>query len=119
MELNNYFNVKTPDPFPTFFPNMWIEEVMSDLFDISDEAKLLLNPDGTSKMGGSGNTLVSSLKKISEKYPNLEIILECLWDEKIVSSEKENQDFYFFRNGVEKKAPSKIVYVNPFTEVII
>ena len=81
------------------------------------DAGYLLDKYGYTRESGSGYGINGELKEFSMKYPNLTFILSCQWESELVEEGQPGTDYFFFKNGVEKKAESKVVYVNPFTKV--
>jgi hypothetical protein len=75
-----------------------------------------LNKDGKTRESGSGNYIKDELKEFSTKHPGLTFVLACKWESSMVEDGDPSTDFHFFKNGTEKKAEHKIVYVNPFTK---
>jgi hypothetical protein len=79
------------------------------------DAGFLLEEDGDTRESGSGYGLNKEVGLFSKKYPELIFILSCQWESGLVSEGVPGTDYFFFKNGVEKKAKSKVIYINPFT----
>jgi hypothetical protein len=94
-------------------PNFVIEEFVNEYED--GDAGYLLEEDGSTRESGSGYGINGELKEFSKKYPQLTFILSCQWESGLVEEGQPGTDYFFFVNGVEKKAKSKVVYQNPFT----
>ena len=93
-------------------------DVMKDLLAFSEDAKFLLNSDGSTRETGSGYDLAKDIQKVSKSFPNLTLILTCVWDSGLLDEGDVGTDFYFFRNGVKKEAEVQVVWKNPFTQEI-
>jgi hypothetical protein len=96
--------------------NYVISEFVNEYED--GDAGYLLEEDGDSRESGSGYGIDGEVKEFSRKYPNLTFILSCQWESGLVEEGQPGTDYFFFKNGVKKKAESKIVYTNPFTQEI-
>jgi hypothetical protein len=94
-------------------PNFVIEEFVNEYED--GDAGYLLEEDGSTRESGSGYNINKELKEFSKKYPQLTFILSCQWESGLVEEGQPGTDYFFFVNGVKKKAKSKVVYQNPFT----
>jgi len=99
-------------------------EIESDSYDITKElvehykggeCGYLLDEDGDCRESGSGYGINEEIKEFSKKYPSLIFILSCQWEPGLVDEGQPGTDYFFFKNGVEKKAEVKVIYVNPFT----
>lgn len=55
------------------------------------------------------------LEDFSKKYPSLTFILSCQWESGMVEPGEPSTDYTFFVNGIKKKAKSKVIYTNTFT----
>lgn len=80
------------------------------------DAGYLLTETGRTNESGSGYDIKNELKSFSKKYPNLIFRLSCQWESGMVSEGEPGTDYFFVKDGVEKKATAKVVYVNPFTQ---
>lgn len=80
------------------------------------DAGYLLEEDGDTRESGSGYGINGEIKEFSKKYPNLTFILSCQWESGLVDEGKPGTDYFFFKNGIEKMAKSKVIYINPFTK---
>ena len=79
------------------------------------DAGYLLEEDGNTRESGSGYGIEKELEDFSKKYPSLTFILSCQWESGMVEPGEPSTDYIFFVNGIKKKAKSKVIYTNPFT----
>jgi hypothetical protein len=94
-----------------------IEEFVKEYAD--GDAGYLLEDDGSTNESGSGYTIDDEIKEFSKKYSELTFILSCQWESGLSGADEPGTDYFFFKNGVRKKADVKIIYTNPFTNEII
>lgn len=80
------------------------------------DCRYLLDEFGDSRESGSGFNINNEIKDFSKKYPSLTFILSCKWESGLVDEGHPGTDYFFFKNGVEKKSKVKVVYTDPFKE---
>ena len=91
------------------------KSIIKELVTYNDDCGYLLDENGRTNECGSGYEINKEIKEFSKKYPSLTFILTCQWETGLLSEGEPGTDYFFFKNGVEKKADAKIVYTNPFT----
>lgn len=82
---------------------------------INGDAGYLLGEDGDSEESGSGYKIRDEIKEFSQRYPDLTFILSCQYESGLVSEGESGTDYFFTKNGLEKRSEVKITYTNPFT----
>lgn len=95
------------------------ESIIKELVEFyqDGECGYLLDEYGDCNNSGSGYNINQEIKDFSRKYPTLTFILSCQWESGLVDEGDPGTDYFFFKNGVEKKAEVKVIYTNPFTGI--